>query len=238
MNKISSAITLLAMLVMAACNNSSDSATTAAATDTVKAAVVDSTPKAPEFKPFDVVEVSHAVKDYAKWRPLFNNDSVARKASGMELIVVSRELNKPNNLMITLQVSDTQKTKAFIADPRLKKVMAKGGVIGKPGIAWYHVIRMNPNSKEKQWVVITHKVKDFDAWLKVFDGEASARPSYGLVDVVLARGIEDPNTVQIVFDIKDMTKAKARMNDPALKKLMMDAGVEGAPKIVFYSQGD
>jgi len=55
----------------------------------------------------------------------------------------------------------------------------------------------------------------------------------GLADAVLARGI-DPNLVHIVFDIKDMAKAKARMKDSALKKLMTDAGVEGAPKIEFY----
>ena len=234
MKRISSAFTILAMLVLAACNNSGENKTAAAGADTVKAATPD-TLKPPAFKPFDVVEISHAVKDYSKWRPLFDNDSTARKASGMELIVVGRKNDKPNDLLIALQVSDTQKAKAFTADPRLKEVMAKGGVISKPDIAFYHVIRFNPDSKEKQWVLITHKVKDFDAWLKVFDGEGATRASYGLVDVALARGLDDPNTVHIVFDIKDMAKAKARMNDPALKKLMTEAGVEGAPKIVFYT---
>jgi len=60
----------------------------------------------------------------------------------------------------------------------------------------------------------------------------------GLADGVLARGIDDTNLVHIVFDIKDMAKAKARMKDPALKKLMTDAGVEDASKTEFYETAD
>jgi len=44
--------------------------------------------------------------------------------------------------------------------------------------------------------------------------------------------------VHIVFDINDMAKAKNRINDPALKKLMMDGGVEGEPKIEFYTMAE
>src|SRR6185437_14622673 len=109
----------------------------------------------------------------------------------------------------------------------------------KPDLEFFKVIRFNPNSHEKQWVVITHKVKDFDAWQKVFDTEGSAiRASDGLVDVVLARGIEDSNLVQIVFDITDMAKAKASMNSADKKKLMMSAGVEGAPKIEYFNTAE
>jgi hypothetical protein len=193
----------------------------------------------PAFTPFDVVEITHTVKDYAKWRPLFNSDSTARKTSGMEDLAVGRGLEKNNDILVVLKASDVQKAKAFGSDPRLKAAMDKAGVISKPEMEYFHVIRFNPNSNEKQWVVVTHKVKDFDAWLKVFDAEGTAtRATYGLVDVALARGIDDSSVVHIVFDIKDMTKAKARINDPALKKLMTDGGVIGAPKIKFYTDAE
>jgi hypothetical protein len=232
------AIAVLAMLAFAACNNTSDKTTSSATTDSTKTATVD-TPKTAEFKPFDVVEINHTVKDYDKWRPAFNTDSTARKASGLEFLVIGRNAGNPNNLLIVLSASDVQKAKDFAANPRLKDVMQKHGVISKPEINYFHVIRFNPDSKEKQWVIINHKVKDFDAWVKVFDAEGTAtRASFGLVDVALARGIDDPNLVHIVFDIKDMAKAKARMNDPALKKLMTDAGVIGAPKIEFYTTAE
>jgi len=59
-----------------------------------------------------------------------------------------------------------------------------------------------------------------------------------MVDVVMARGILDSNLVHLVFDIKDMAKAKAAIMSEDKKKLMMSAGVIGAPKIVFYKQVD
>jgi hypothetical protein len=85
---------------------------------------------------------------------------------------------------------------------------------------------------------MTQFFKPFIA-LKVFDAEGTAsRAGDGLIDVVLARGIADSNLVHLVFDISDMAKAKARMNDPALKKLMTDAGVISAPKIEFYNSAE
>ena len=191
------------------------------------------------FTPFDIAEISHKVKDYAKWRLVFNSDSVNRKAAGMEDLVVSSVIDNNNDIEIVLKVSDIQKAKDFAANPKLKEAMEKGGVISKPAIEFFHVIRFNPDSKEKQWVEVTHKVKDFEAWLKVFDGEGTAgRASQGLIDVVLARGITDSNMVQLIFDIKDMAKAKASITSEDKKKLMMGAGVIGMPKIIFYKAAD
>jgi hypothetical protein len=239
MKQILSAITVLTLFLCASCGNSSENTNTAAGTDTAKTAKDTVAPPEvkPVFKPFDVVEIIHTVKDFSKWKPAFDADSTARNANGLGFMVIGKNQSNPNNLLVVLSVADLQKAKDFAASPRLKDVMKKNGVISKPEIAYFHVIRFSPDSTKKQWVTVTHKVKDFDAWLKVFDGEGPAtRANYGLSDAVLAQAIGDSNMVQVVFDITDMAKAKARINDPALKKLMTDAGVIGAPKIVFYSE--
>ncbi len=193
----------------------------------------------PEFVPFDLAEIEHTVKDYDKWRPFFNADSSVRKSNGLEDIVVGRGIDKANNLVIAMKVNDLAKARAFSADPKLKEVMNKAGVTSKPAIGFFHVLRFDSKQDEKQWVLVTHKVKDFDAWLKVFDNEGSAnRASQGLYDVVLARGIDDSSLVHLVFDIKDMARAKASLLSEEKKKLMMSAGVEGVPKIEFYSTAE
>jgi hypothetical protein len=56
----------------------------------------------------------------------------------------------------------------------------------------------------------------------------------GMVDVGIGRGIEDPSWVFLVFDIKDMAKAKAALLSDDKKKVMASAGVEGKPVIKFY----
>jgi len=246
MTRIKSALQLLPALVLAAVLVACGGSATKSAGDTTKMA--DTTKKADTSKkamhpamavPFDVVEVIHDVKDYSKWRPIFNADSTNRKAAGMEDIVVGRSDDKPNHILIVLKVSDMAKGKAFAADPKLKETMDKAGVVSKPEMTYFKVIRVNTESHEKQWVVVTHKVKDFDAWLKVYDGEGKdKRASEGLVDVALSRGIDDANLVQLVFDITDMAKAKAAITSDEKKKLMESAGVVGKPSIEFYTTGE
>ena len=196
---------------------------------------VESVPNA-EFKPFNVVTIKHTVKDYAKWKSLFDNDSLARNESGMKLITVSRGVDSPNDINIAFEIRDVQKAKDFTVNPRLKAVMQKGGVTSTPIIDYVNIIRMDKKvMKLKNYVEITHKVKDFDAWLKVYDAEGPAkRASEGLVDCVVARNIDDPSIVNLVFFITDMAKAKAAINSEEKKTLMMSAGVEGKPRILFY----
>lgn len=221
-----------------ACNDGAEKQedTTAKAADSTASATA-STPAPEAFKPFDVVEISHKVKDYEKWRPFFNSDSNMRKESGLETIVVGRNLDDPNKVLIAMQASDVQKAKDFGATPRLKEVMDKAGVLTKPDIQVFHIIRFDPNANEKTWARVTYRVKDFDAWLKVYDGEGSAaRAGQGLIDVAVGRGVDDPNIVTMVFDIKeaDLAKAKAALVSEEKKKLRASAGVEGTPKIEFY----
>jgi len=186
--------------------------------------------------PFDVVDVTHTVKDYAKWRPIFDADSVNRKAAGMQDLVVGRDVDSANKILVVLKLSDVAKAKSRAADPKLKETMNKAGVISKPDFGYYHIIRFSGGASPKQWVVVNHKVKDFDAWLKVFDNEGAAkRASEGFVDRALGRGIDDPNMVHLVFSVTDMAKAKAAIFSDQKKKLMMSAGVIGTPDIRFYN---
>lgn len=187
---------------------------------------------------FDVVEINHTVKDYAVWRKAFDADSTIQKANGLSLVVVGRGLDNPNNLSVVLTVADVQKAKTFIADPRLKDVMEKNGVISKPDIAFYKVVRFTPSAAPDQpWVAITVPVKDFDTWLKVFDAEGlDARKSQGSTDVAITHGIDDPNLVHLIFDINDMAKFNAAMASDAKRKVIMDSGVTGPPKVEFYKE--
>lgn len=240
MKKIKSVLQLMLALVVATAFFSCGGTATKSGGDTTKAPDSSASAKAAApaamAAPFDVIEITHTVKDYAAWRPGFDSDSTARKAAGMQYITVGRGVDSANRLLVVLKLSDVAKAKAFAADPRLKDAMTKSGVISKPDVEYFHAIRYNPNGHEKQWVIITHKVKDFDAWLKVYDGEGTAkRASEGMTDVALARGIDDPNLVHIVFDITDMAKAKAALFSDEKKKLMTSAGVIGTPLIQFYT---
>jgi hypothetical protein len=185
--------------------------------------------------PFNVVVIKHTVADYNKWKPYFDADSTYRNAAGLHQLGIARGIENPNEVEIPFIADDVQKAKAFTTDPRLKDVMEKAGVISEPGIKFIKVLRMTDALEDPgDYAEISHKVKDFDAWLKVFDGEGpAARANDGFYDGVLARGIDDPNLVYLVFKITDLSKAKAALNKPERQKIMQDAGVIGKPEVYF-----
>ena len=225
---------VLAVIITTALFSCGGSATKGTGDSAAKAGT-DTTKKA-AFVPFDVVDIRHSVKDYDKWRPGFDADSVNRKAAGMQDLVVARGADSANSILVVLKLSDVAKAKAFATDPKLKAAMDKSGVISKPDVTFYHVIRFGGDVGAKQFMVINHKVKDFNAWLKVFDSEGPAkRASEGYTDIALSRGIDDTTMVHLAFAITDMAKAKAAIASADKKKLMQSAGVIGVPDIRFYN---
>jgi quinol monooxygenase YgiN len=234
---------LLAMSAIAllfACNNSSDSKQddTKKAEDTTAAkTAADTTKAAPAFVPFKVMVIQHTVANFDKWKPAYTAHDSSRKASGLTDIDLLRGVDKPNLVLVVEQIADLQKAKDFVASADLKMAMKKAGVVGKPEITYLDVVRADDakiDSKER--MVVTHRVKDFDAWLKVYDNEGKAvRAGEGVIDRVIARKVDDPNVVEVVFAVTDKAKALAALNSEEKKKLMTSAGVEGKPTVEFWN---
>ncbi len=227
-------------IVLFSCNNGEKQeekkADETVKTDTAKMAE----PAVPVFTPFKIVMIKHAVADFDKWKTAYLSHDSMRMVYGITHYRFGRGLDNPNMVVVMDKIANVQKAKDFSALPNLKEVMQKGGVKGKPEFSIADVI-WNEDKKidQAERVMISHKVKDFDAWKKVYDEEGTAkRLENGLIDRGLARDVDDPNKVYIVFAISDMAKAKARINSEELKKLMTDAGVAGPPQIFFYKLVD
>jgi hypothetical protein len=238
MKRIFTMIALMAMFSFTSCKKESDKdvSTEATVTDTI-ATVAEETKV---FEPFQVMVVSHTVKNYDVWKKGFDEDELNRSASGLTLRALARGTNNPNQVYVFLNIADLQKAKGFAASPKLKEVMQKVGVTGKPEIIYVDVVRFEESPSEfKDRIRISHKVKDFDAWLKVYDTEGTeTRTSNGLIERAISRNIDDPNMIYVTFAVSDMAKAKARLKDPELKKIMTEAGVISEPVIDFYTSVD
>ena len=192
------------------------------------------------FTPFKVIMVQYPVADFDKWKAAYMTGDSVRKANDITRYLIGQGLDDPKKVIVINKIADVQKAKNFSKLPYLKEAMKKSGVTGQPVFSYADVIRNNDTQiAQKERVMIAHKVKDFDAWLKVYDSEGEAkRTENGLLDRGLGRSIDDPNMVYIVFAITDMAKAKARINSPELKTLMTEAGVEGPRKIIYYKLVD
>jgi hypothetical protein len=88
-----------------------------------------------------------------------------------------------------------------------------------------------------RYVLVKHKVKDFDIWKKIFDADAGNRQAAGSKGGVLLRAMDDPNMVYILFEMEDVEKAKGFFRSAQLKKTMEKAGVIEEPHIHFLDTG-
>jgi len=208
-----------AILYFSSCNNSGEEAGATLPASTSKVAIIQ-----------------HPIADYDHWRPIFDADDSARMSYGISKIGVGRMIDDPNQIIMYFRIEDTVRANACMNRPDLKTVMDSAGVTGPPSLEYVNVVRADTNQAEtKDRVLVVEKVKDFDAWLKSFDkGGMELRKSFGMVDRAIARGMNDPNMVYIVFAITDWDKANARMNSEELKKIKADAGVEETTMVRKY----
>jgi quinol monooxygenase YgiN len=83
--------------------------------------------------------------------------------------------------------------------------------------------------------VLSHEVKDYDAWRAVFDEHASARKSAGIKGGQVHRSADHPNTVVIYLAADSGDAIGKFLADPELKSTMQRAGVISAPTAVMLT---
>lgn len=76
--------------------------------------------------------VRHAVKDYDRWRPIYDSHGAARRAAGLDDLFVFRDAGDPNLVTILFRASDVEMARQFAESPELVEVMKQAGVMGKP----------------------------------------------------------------------------------------------------------
>ncbi len=83
------------------------------------------------------------------------------------------------------------------------------------------------------YLLIRHRVADFDLWKIAYEAHKDARERAGLREEKLMRNASDPNDVVILFTSDDRKKAEDFSKSPDLREVMQRAGVISLPEIVF-----
>ncbi|MFB3880750.1 MAG: hypothetical protein ACE149_05775 [Armatimonadota bacterium] len=81
-----------------------------------------------------LVLVIHSVRDYRRWRPVFDAHEEARALAGMTEPRVFRNVNQPDELVIEMRTSNLRLAREFLQSDDLKARMAEGGVVSPPTI--------------------------------------------------------------------------------------------------------
>jgi len=86
------------------------------------------------------------------------------------------------------------------------------------------------------YLYVRHKVKDFDAWHKVFASNAKDQEESGLIDCQLLRTVDDPNDVAMLFRVTDLMKAREFTNAPEADQARDQSGVIGEPTVLWLDE--
>jgi len=224
-------------LLFLSCSSGGEKKVDETVTDTSATTSAVKTPEpAPAAKPGNVLIIQHKVANFDKWKPAYDAHDSTRRSYGLTNYILGRGMNDPNMVVVILKMDDVNKAKELTGSQGMKDRMQKAGVIGKPSFDYVDVV-MNDTSKIEQnaRLMMTHKVKDWDAWKKVFDSHKQARIDAGLVDRGLGYSDGDNHMVTIVFAVTDKKKADAFLKSKDLKDKMTAAGVEGQPTSLFYN---
>jgi heme-degrading monooxygenase HmoA len=78
--------------------------------------------------------IRHKVKDYGKWKPLFDEHGAKRKAAGSKGGRLLRSEKDPNEVVILFEWEDLSKARKFTESEDLRQTMERAGVVGKPDL--------------------------------------------------------------------------------------------------------
>ena len=84
--------------------------------------------------------------------------------------------------------------------------------------------------------VILHRVKDYDAWRRVYDEVEPMQKAGGVIAESVYQSQAHPNNVLVLHSFKTMAEAQAFFESQDIRSAMQRAGVEGVPRIEFFEE--
>ena len=72
-----------------------------------------------------------------------------------------------------------------------------------------------------------HKVRDYDRWRAVFDGDAADREAAGCLGARVVSNADDPEEVVVLFEWDGQERARQRIESATLGREFEEAGVSG-----------
>ena len=86
-----------------------------------------------------------------------------------------------------------------------------------------------------EYMLIRHRIRDFDAWKAGYDAHQSRRAEAGLTEKQLLRNADDPDEIVALFEVADLDAARAFAASDDVRHKMQEAGVVDKPDIYFLT---
>ncbi|MBL7971450.1 MAG: DUF3764 family protein [Prolixibacteraceae bacterium] len=80
-------------------------------------------------------------------------------------------------------------------------------------------------------VIVTHEVKNYSDWRKVYDADEVNRSKAGMNVTGVYKSVENPNLITIVGEAPSAEALMQFFSNPELKAAMEKGGVLGVPEV-------
>ncbi|HML05749.1 MAG TPA: cyclase [Methanobacterium sp.] len=84
-----------------------------------------------------------------------------------------------------------------------------------------------------QYVLVIHKVEDYEKWKPIYDEHTDARMDKGSKGAHVLRNADNPNEIVLLFEWDNLDNARKFYESQDLRNTMQNAGVMGKPEIRF-----
>lgn len=81
-----------------------------------------------------ILVVQHRVRDYASWKPVFDEQEDVRRQHGATRHWVYRAPDDPNDIVVAVEFPGVEAAQAFLADQSLPEALQRAGVEGQPHV--------------------------------------------------------------------------------------------------------
>jgi len=88
------------------------------------------------------------------------------------------------------------------------------------------------------YILVRHKVKDYDTWKVGYDEHGTTRKSAGCKGTVVFRTDDDSNNVVILLEWDTLENARKFAQSDNLRETMQRVGVMDMPDIYFLNEDD
>jgi hypothetical protein len=85
------------------------------------------------------------------------------------------------------------------------------------------------------YLLVRHKVKEFQEWKRVFDSHKDAQRRAGLKIEKVMRNLYEPEEVFLLFEVTDLAKARGFVFSPEVTEAKAQSGIVDKPDIYFMA---
>ena len=83
------------------------------------------------------------------------------------------------------------------------------------------------------YVLVKHKVKDYDKWKSIYDENITNPEDNGSKGAHVLRSVEDPNEVVILFEWDNLDNVRKFFESSNLRMRIQNSAVQDKPEIYF-----